>query len=270
MKRLVLIAILMLCNAAFAQQPAPNPVPPSTVETAANSDETRNALSNIVRRDEGLGQILGLDPMLIANDQFLSGYPDLASFVASHPEVRRNPHFYLSEFRGYSRHANTTDNIIESVSVLTGISIAVFTFIWLVRNAIEQRRWSRMMQVQTEAHNKILDRVGSSSELLEYMRSPAGTKYLESAPIPLYANQPLQNPPVSRMLWSIQVGLVAAAGAIGMLLVSTRMTDKDTSQGLFAIGTIALCIGGGFILSALVSMVVSRRMGLWRPAADVQ
>ncbi|HJX29810.1 MAG TPA: hypothetical protein VJ885_18055 [Thermoanaerobaculia bacterium] len=39
-------------------------------------------------------------------------------------------------------------------------------------------------------HNKILDRFNTTEQLLEYIRTPAGSKFLESAPIPLHVERP--------------------------------------------------------------------------------
>jgi hypothetical protein len=132
-----------------------------------------------------------------------------------------------------------------------------------VRTIIEQKRWNRLSKTQAEVHNKILDRFGTTSELLEYVKTPAGTKFLESAPIPLHEEKVPQNAPLARVLWSIQIGVVLAVGALGMLLVSFRF-EKESAQGLFAMGMIGFCVGAGFIASAIVSIVLSRRLGLWK------
>ena len=49
-----------------------------------------------------------------------------------------------------------------------------------------------------------------------------------------------------------------------MLIVSGRL-EKDAASGLFAMGVIALSVGAGFIGSAVVSIFLSRRLGLWQP-----
>ena len=121
-------------------------------------------------------------------------------------------------------------------------------------------RWRQLSRTQSEVHNKILDRFGTSSELLEYVRSPAGTKFLESAPIPVRAEeQPRPSAPQSRVMLSIQVGVVVTAAAVGMLLVSLRLDEG--ADGLFALGAIGFCLGAGFIASALISLFLSRRLG---------
>jgi hypothetical protein len=45
--------------------------------------------------------------------------------------------------------------------------------------------------------------------------------------------------------------------------------DKDVSQPLAALGILGMAIGGGFIVAAIVSFVLSRKLGLWQaPAAE--
>lgn len=238
-----------------------------TSRDAYNSHNTRDQFFNLLQQHPPeLGTILTLDPTLLSNDAFLAGYPELSRFVAAHPEVRRNPRFFLGNFE---RHRNSTlDDILEGLFILSMFIFFAFVLSWLLRTIVEQRRWSRLSRTQSEVHNKILDRFGTSAELLEYMKTPAGTKFLESAPIPLREAPVSQNAPVSRVMWSIQLGIVIAAGALGMLLVSSRF-DAETAKGMFAMGGIALCVGLGFIVSAFVSVMVSRRLGMLRsPEVD--
>jgi hypothetical protein len=229
--------------------------------------EVRNQFTSLLRDSypPELAMILKLDPMLLSNETFVAGYPDLVRFLDKNPEIRRNPRFYLGEIPMPSRASESVlDDIIESLAAVFGITLSVAAFAWLVRTIIDQRRWSRLSRTQTEVHNKILDRFGSSEELLQYIKSPAGEKFLESAPIPLHAEPAVQSSPFGRVIWSIQIGVIVAAAALGLLLVSIRHSN-ETGQGLFALGAIGLCIGLGFIGSAAVSMFLSRRLGLWKP-----
>jgi hypothetical protein len=222
----------------------------------------RNQLGSLVRRHaDDLANLLALEPSLLANEAFLADYPDVASFVAAHPEVARNPRFYLAEFPV----PGEGPDILEPFIIFAVFLVNVFVVFWLVRTVIEQRRWSRLARTQTEVHNKILERFGTSDALLEYMRTPAGSRFLESAPIPVHPDA-AQASPVSRAIVAVQAGVVLAAGALGMLLVSGRF-DADSARGLFALGVIALCVGLGFVASAIVSIVLSRRLGVWPAAA---
>jgi hypothetical protein len=283
-----LTLFLALASSAIAQAPAATPThattsaaqsttatdatPAPDAEVAVapmegrSSQETRSEFLNILRQHPPeLGTILSLDPTLLSNDAFLQGYPELSKFVIAHPEVRRNPRFFLDDFERPQRRDN---DILEGLFILTIMSLIAFTMSWLVRTIVEQRRWSRLSRTQTEVHTKILDRFGTSGELLEYMKTPAGSKFLESAPIPLREQPMAANAPVARVLWSIQLGIIVAAGAMGMMLVSSRF--EDAAKSFFALGLIGVCVGGGFILSAIVSLVVSRRLGLWQSPTVVE
>lgn len=222
-----------------------------------------------------LGTILSLDPTLLSNDAFLAGYPGLAAFVAENPQVRRNPRFYLRGFGAPAqpRNNNTViDEIFETFAIAGTFILIAFALAWMVRTIVEQKRWTRLSRTQNEVHNKILDRFGSSEELLQYIKTPAGSKFLESAPIPLHAEKATQsspqNAPLTRILWSIQLGVVVGAASLGMILVSLRL-DPEASVALFSMGVIAFCIGAGFIGSAYASLMLSRRLGLWQdPGAE--
>ena len=223
--------------------------------------ETRNQFTNLLARNsEELITLLVLEPALLSNEEFLAGQPELSRFLKEHPEVGLQPSFYLAEFGG--RVPRNGPNIVEPLVTLFGFALFTFALTWIVRTIIEQKRWNRLTRTQTEVHTKILDRFGTTAELLEYIKSPAGTKFLESAPIPLRAEPPApaRNVPTPRVIWSVQLGVITCAFGVGMLLVSLRYAE---SSDLFSLGVIALCVGLGFIGSAAVTLLLSRRLGLW-------
>lgn len=250
--------------------------PVSGEETATNdaAAEARPSVYEIRRQfvrliqehPQELWMILKLDPTLLSNQQFLANYPELATFVERYPEVRANGRFYLADFPVPNREVSVLDDIVEMMLVACSFFFAAFALLWLIRLILEQKRWNQLSRRQSEVHNKILDRFGTSGELLEYVRSPAGSKFLESAPIPVRIEPVaprIHNAPVARIMWSIQLGVIVTIAAFGMLLASFRF-EKDAAEGLFAMGMIAFCIGAGFIASAVVSLVVSKRLGVWQ------
>ena len=276
-RTLFLILMLPICGGLFAQEETPpaaeesaataeeaveSPVP-AAQEAPRTSEDVRQAFSALLRRQPSeLASILALDPTLLSNPAFLAEYPELARFVAEHPEVRHNPRFYLFEFPAPGDRESVFDEVLEPLLAFSGFLLLAFSLAWLVRTLIEQKRWNWLSRTQREVHGKIFDRFGTSAELLEYIKTPAGTKFLEAAPIPLRTELPTSNP-LSRVLWSIQVGVVVAAAALGLLIVSGRF-EREAGQELFAMGVIAFCIGAGFVVSAAVSIFLSRRFGLWQ------
>ena len=61
----------------------------------------------------------------------------------------------------------------------------VSVLVWVIRTVVDHRRWLRQSRVQVEVHSKILDRMTSNEDLLAYAKTPAGSRFLESAPIDL-------------------------------------------------------------------------------------
>lgn len=279
---LILILTLVPLTCGLSAQEAPTTTTTTTsTETVASTEtavtdeaaesrsiyDVRNEFTRLLRAHPyDLRSILVLDPRLTANQDFLAPYPEVARYIATHPEIAANPSFYLAEFSApYER--SMIEEMLEGLLIFSIFIFIAFVLAWFVRTVIEQKRWNRLSRQQSEVHNKILDRFSTSTELLEYIKTPAGTKFLESAPIPLHAERPAQNAPLARVIWSIQIGVVVSAGALGMLLVSLRL-DKEAAQELFALGMIGFCIGIGFVASAVVAMVLSRRLGNWQQQAE--
>jgi len=133
--------------------------------------------------------------------------------------------------------------------------------LWLIYVLLQNRRWTRASRLQVEAHTKLMDRFGSNQELLAYMQSEAGRRFLEAAPIPMdiEAGQRLPNV-VSRVLLSLQVGVVL--GLLGFGLLFLRRALPHEGAPLLVIGTVFLMPGLGFVVSAVITWVLAGKLGL--------
>ena len=98
------------------------------------------------------------------------------------------------------------------------------------------------------------------------MQTTAGRRFLELAPISLDAASRPLGAPLNRILWSVQAGVVLALGGVGMLLISRR-TVPEVAGPVMAVGILAMAIGAGFAVSAVVAWVLSKRLGLLEPKA---
>lgn len=236
--------------------------------------ETRQQLDEVLGRyPPALGQVLKLDQSLLGNKDYLAPYPVLMAFLDQHPEVVRNPAYFLENVNSSnSAYYNTPQwrQRQELFGVLAGFAafIAFLVFIgviiWIIRLIVAHRRWNRLSKVQYEVHSKLLDRFTSNEDLLAYIQSPAGRRFLESAPLPLQDAPRSMAAPFSRILWSVQAGVVLAITGVGLLWVSTRFFDEP-AQFFMVVGVLTLALGGGFIISAGAAYVLSRRMGLLDP-----
>lgn len=269
MLALVLISMLP----AYAQtQVVPPPAQPAAPAPFVgieppNAQWTRDRLYQLMQRyPPELRNVLSIDPTLLGNQSYLAPYPALASFLNEHPEIARNPSFYFGpafnpETERGSLVVGAWRNSIENLEVLLGF-VAGFCLIgWLMRNLMDYRRWIRQNKVQTEAHTRLLERLTGNEELLAYIQSPAGAKFLESSPITLDAGPRNMGAPLGRILWTVQAGVVLIAGGVGLLMVGAKMTD-DAAEAFHALGILGVALGAGFVISAIISFMISRHLGL--------
>jgi hypothetical protein len=278
-------ALLMPGVAAATQrlqataQPAPTTAPATVfVEQDQDARETREKLEELMKRlPPAVGRVLKLDPSLMSNEGYMATYPALVAFLKQHPEVKASPGYFFEHVGSYefwnpsppeSREAQAVRvwrDIMQFFAVASIFIVITGALIWIIRTLVEYRRWYRTSRIHTDVHNKLMDRFTSNEDLMAYIQTPAGRRFLESAPISVEGPVRPVGAPFGRILWSVQVGVVLAAGALGLLFVSNRVID-EVAQPLFAIGVLALTVGAGFVVSAGASFLLSRRLGLLEPA----
>jgi hypothetical protein len=237
--------------------------------TGASAEETRRDLMELLKQyPPSLPRILRLDPTLLSNGEYLKPYPALTAFLGQHPDVVHNPGYFLAEYdnnfpyrlTAQERAVDMWRNAIEGFMIgvlLLGIGSGL---IWLVKTLVEHRRWSRLSKIQTEVHNKLLDRFTSNEDLLAYIQTPSGRRFLDSAPIPLDSPRAI-NAPLGRILWSAQAGAVFTVLGVGITIVSQNSLE-EVAAPLGAFGVVIIALGLGFIVSAFLAYVLTRRFGL--------
>jgi hypothetical protein len=237
-----------------------------------DAQRTQQELSNLLQHyPPTLRSVLALDPSLLSNQSYLAPYPALANFLRSHPEIERNPSFYvggpegdflnLLHERRPTEDAPVREEIVNQISMFVAFSLAIGLLAWLIRTFLDYRRWNRLTNIQTDVHRKLLDRFTSNEDLLAYIHSPAGSRFLESAPITLDAGPRSVAGPMGRILWTLQGGVVLIAAGVGLQLVSARIR-YGVSQPLHALGILGAAVGFGLVVSAIISFMISRRLGL--------
>jgi hypothetical protein len=266
--------------AAAGQAKPPAGRPPETAQAQAapavderTARDTRERLREIFEQyPPSVAQVLRLDPSLLTKPDYLAPYPTLATYLAQHPEIAHNPVFFLGGLGGgqqYQDNRSQTVSAIQDVfiglEVLIGIVCAIFTLGWITRSAIEHRRWLRATKIQTDAHNKIVDRLASNEDLLAYMQSPTGQRFLNaSLGVPSAADPvppQIVGAPFNRILWSVQAGVVLAAAGFGLWIAKNGVID-EVAQPLQVISILAIALGIGFVVSAFASYGLSRQLGL--------
>jgi hypothetical protein len=262
--------------AAAPAQPAQGVAPPVAYQDdRRNAEETRDRLRQVIEQySPSLFEVFRHDPTLLRNEQYLASYPGLAAFLQQHPEVGHNPSFFVGQPQWERNRDPRTAGVdlwrkmFEALAIFGGFGMAASVLIWLIKTLVDYRRWLRLTRIQTEAHTKLLDRLTSNEDLMAYIQSPSGRRFLESAPIALDASTPRAvSAPVSRILLSIQMGVVLACGGVGFLYASGRVIE-EVAPGLLTIGILAIAFGVGFFVSAILAYGLSERLGLLAPLSN--
>ena len=96
----MLLAVVGFCSPGHGRRPAAGAAVPDTVRVVQDADSTREQLRNILRTYPRLGgEILRRDPSLMSRADYMAPYPQLAQFLAQHPEIPRNVEFYFDGYR---------------------------------------------------------------------------------------------------------------------------------------------------------------------------
>lgn len=146
--------------------------------------------------------------------------------------------------------------MVSEEFVLVFVTISTFScigfFIWMVGDII---RKTRVTRAQSDMQTKLIDKFGSSQELLDYMKTDAGQRFIEAAPV----EAPPKRNPYTRILRSITAGTILTSLGIGFVSLASRAGDDAP----VVFGTIALAIGLGFLVSAGISYFLSKSWGLF-------
>ena len=284
---LAAVAIALTAASPAAAQNQKN-LKPTTSRATSPPDSARDPDAQGTKRDfdrllnrypPTVRGVFREDPNLMLQPQYVAKYPALEAFLTDHPEVPLNPAFYLGglgDRSGYqpesredaraNRLIGVWDNFLRAMMVALGFAMAIGLLTWLIRTFLDYRRWNRLSKVQAEVHARLLDRFSTNEEVLAYIATPAGSKFLQSAPISLDMGTSSRSmgAPLSRIMWSLQAGLVLVATGCGLMLASGRM-GEDSYLPFEVMGIIAVALGVGFAVSAAISFVLSHRMGLLDP-----
>jgi hypothetical protein len=268
-----LTALLSGVSPALLAQPKPAPPQaPAPVQAPVDerdARETRERLREVLNQyPPSVAQVLRLDPSLLSKPDYMASYPTLAAFVAQHPQIVHNPAFFIGDPRfemqetGRGAALRVVENVFSGAMFLIGV-VSFFTLVgWLGRALIDYRTWQRASKIQADAHAKLVDRLTSNEDLLAYLQSPAGQRATMSATRPgLDIAMRAVGAPVNRILWSVQAGVVLAAGGLGLWFAKASVIE-EAAQALNVVAVLAVALGVGFVASALVAYALSRQLGL--------
>jgi len=290
---LSLIAALALAQPAATQtRPEPSRQPASAAAPSEKEiADTQAQLLQLLRLSPMLTTVVARDPSLLADQQYVArNNPELAQFLQSHPDVARNPEFYLfshlSEGGGDRGQAleravwpelvqpapyepSPTAAVMDKIIPIIVLPLLFLAVVWIVRIFVESRRWNRTFKQQSEVHARLIDKLGTSQDLVAYMETEAGKRFLTGLPIAPGTDLVQRMPnAVARVLTPLQAGIVMTLLGFGLFFLRHAGTDMETPMTV--LGTLALMPGIGFILSAAATWVLAHRLGIMPEKLDAQ
>ena len=278
------VAAALATPQGMLSQGAPAGVtPPALAVSPQELGETQQRLMQLLRVTPALAEVVASDPSLLADQQYVAkSNPELAAFLEQHPEIGRNPSFWLfSELKspqqqyyeilqpkqGFVPPRNANSDAFEAMmSNLAPMVVMVVLFCalaWIIRTLLENRRWTKVFALQSDVHGKLIDRFATNQELLGYMETDAGRRFLEASPIVTEAETRRMPNLLSRMITTLQVGLVLTL--LGAGLLACRNAVPDGASGMLVLGMVALMPGIGLILSAGVLWLLGKRLNMMEP-----
>lgn len=154
-------------------------VAPAPVSSDSALRETREELLSLLRMSPTLAEVVASDPSLLSSQEYVArNNPELARFLEAHPEVARNPDFYLFadisgghgrrvaalQRRLWTAHSGEEPGVMNEFmrTLVPLLAFVVFlgAMLWLIRVLVDNRRWGRIFKMQTEVHGRLIERFG--------------------------------------------------------------------------------------------------------------
>jgi hypothetical protein len=142
---------------------------------------------------------------------------------------------------------------MEPEIVIIPTIFGVFGWItWTITTNIRRAKTARIV---ADLHGKVLEKCSASQELMSYVQSDAGRRFLESA-----ADN--QANPTARILNAVQAGTILSLVGAGSIMVATLRHEYVTQELFATLGYLVLALGLGFLVSAGISYFLCKSWGL--------
>ncbi|MBZ5532756.1 MAG: hypothetical protein LAO20_15105 [Acidobacteriia bacterium] len=137
--------------------------------------------------------------------------------------------------------AFVSSQLKEWALLLTFIAMWVW-IAYIVTTGLRRRQ-------QTSMQKALLEKFASAHDFAEFMQSPAGQKYVMSFTDAVTS-------PRQAILKTVQIGMVLAFAGVGLLGAALR----NRLWFVDILGMLSICMGAGFLVSAVVSYFIARKM----------
>jgi hypothetical protein len=133
------------------------------------------------------------------------------------------------------------------VVVIPSFLLTCGFIVWVL---VDGRRRGLTAKGKAEFYHRMMEKFGSAREFIEFVQTEGGSRFLDSLSVERIG-------PTDRILGSLQKGAILGIVGLGCLFLGWKHHE------LFSIiGTLALCLGVGFLLSSAISYRLSKKWGL--------
>lgn len=146
----------------------------------------------------------------------------------------------------------------DSIAIVMVMGTLGLCFVTIVRTTIDHIRRSRSERTQADMFNKLMDKLATGPEVLNYLETEAGKTLLKAPP-------EARPSPYARILNSVQIGVVLTVIGAGILILRAMLQgDRDA----LIVGTMVLTVGIGMLAAAAASWFLSTKLGLFTADRD--
>jgi hypothetical protein len=138
----------------------------------------------------------------------------------------------------------------EDIVIVPVIFGALCFVLWTVFSTI--RRF-KIAKLQSEIQTKLVEKFGTTQDLLAYVQTDAGKHFLESLSVERVS-------PYGRIISAVQAGIVLAFLGAAFLFLRGRVSGAE--EGFIVFGTIFMTLGFAFAIAAAASYSLSKSFGL--------
>jgi hypothetical protein len=124
----------------------------------------------------------------------------------------------------------------------------------IVRSYFVNKRLRENARTLAELQGRLIDKFGDATEVVRYLESDAGKRLFVGA-------ENGRGGAPARVLDSLQVGIVAVLGGVG-LMAASRVSDPGVHEVMRSFGLVAMMVGVGFVGAAIVSGFMLQSWGL--------
>lgn len=136
---------------------------------------------------------------------------------------------------------NPVEHILDHLLI-----IAIFSWLaWLLSSAWRRREKAKLQ-------NRLMDSFSSTSDLVAFLETTGGRAFMGQLSEEVGSS-------AQTVVASVRTGIVLFAGGAGAMTVSARIPEHWMPG--FALGTVLMFLGAGFLVSGAVTWWLSRRLG---------